>query len=219
MGALLHGRRLRAALFACAAIAVAACMGADPRAGTRHRWWAGLGPVLPHESFPSDCALCHEGAGWNELRVDFAFDHAAETGVALEGAHAQAQCLRCHNDRGPVDVFAAKGCGGCHDDVHGGDLGNDCARCHQQESWRPEAQLEAHARSRFPLSGAHARVACHRCHPGAFAGNFIPNDPSCVTCHRDDLARALNPPHVALGYVDRCDRCHLPTDWRQAEGD
>ena len=32
--------------------------------------------------------------------------------VALRGAHAQAGCLLCHNDRGPVQQFAARGCGG-----------------------------------------------------------------------------------------------------------
>lgn len=210
-------RRSRLLLFGIAAVVVAACVGADPRAGIRHRWWAGLGPVLPHDSFPGDCARCHQGRGWNELREDFSFDHEAETGVALVGAHDRAQCLRCHNDRGPVGVFAAKGCGGCHEDRHQGDLGSDCARCHQQETWRPDDMVGAHTRSRFPLSGAHVRVACHQCHPGAFVGNFVPTDPSCVTCHRADLARANNPPHIALGWTDRCDRCHLPTDWHQAE--
>jgi len=68
-------RRSRLLLFGVAAVAVAACVGADPRAGARHRWWAGLGPVLPHDSFPGDCALCHQGIGWNELRDDFSFDH------------------------------------------------------------------------------------------------------------------------------------------------
>lgn len=219
MGARPSGRTLRALLFAALGAALFACMGADPRAGARHRWWSRLGPVLPHEEFPADCSLCHEGSGWKDLRDDFSFDHLAETGVALEGGHASAQCLRCHNDRGPVDVFAARGCAGCHEDVHQGDLGSDCARCHDERGWRPDDLYAQHTRSRFPLSGAHARVACHRCHPGASVGNFVPNDPSCVTCHRKDLARAINPPHLALGYVDRCDRCHLPTDWRQAEDD
>jgi hypothetical protein len=40
-----------------------------------------------------------------------------------------------------------------------------------------------------------------------------------VTCHRADLARAINPPHLGLGWVDRCDRCHQPIDWSLAEID
>lgn len=209
--------RARMAVGVAALALVAACMGADPRAGARHRWWSGLGPVLPHDTFPADCTLCHEGSGWNQLRADFTFDHGEQTGVALHGEHEQAQCLRCHNDRGPVDVFAARGCGGCHEDLHQGDLGNDCARCHGESSWHELDGVALHLRTRFPLSGAHARVACHQCHPGASVGNFMPADPSCVTCHRADLARAANPPHLALGFVDRCDRCHLPTNWHAAE--
>ena len=68
--------------------------------------------MLPHDTFPADCKLCHMGQGWNTLTDDFAFDHEKETGVPLVGAHDQARCLLCHNDRGPVELFASKGCAG-----------------------------------------------------------------------------------------------------------
>lgn len=196
---------------------VAACATGVRSSVSRHRWWAGLGPVLPHETFPSDCRLCHVGESWNELTEDFEFDHAAETGVALNGAHADASCLRCHNDRGPVDVFAAQGCAGCHEDVHLGKLGSTCTKCHEERTWQPGNQVELHARTRFPLVGVHRSVACNRCHQGAWVGNFVPTDVECVTCHRDELPRATNPNHITLGWVDRCDRCHLPSTWTQAE--
>src|SRR5690606_30415845 len=61
-----------------------ACALPGPHSMERHRWWAGLGPVLPHASFPAECSLCHVGAGWNELRADFSFDHAERTGVPLQ---------------------------------------------------------------------------------------------------------------------------------------
>ncbi|MBK8978490.1 MAG: hypothetical protein IPM29_21540 [Planctomycetes bacterium] len=195
--------------------AVAACAASGPGDPARHRWWAGLGPVIPHDDFPGDCTLCHVGDSWNELRDDFSFDHAAETGVTLRGAHARARCLRCHNDRGPVADFMAQGCGGCHGDIHQGELGPRCEECHTEDTWQPFGQLERHARTRLPLIGAHAVVACYRCHPGALVGNFLPADPNCLTCHREELAATTNPPHLPLGWVDRCDRCHLPTSWRQ----
>jgi hypothetical protein len=197
--------------------AIAACVMPDSKGGERHRWWAQLGPVLPHDTFPADCKLCHVGEGWNVLTDHFQFDHAKETGVPLRGAHADASCLRCHNDRGPVSVFAAKGCSGCHQDVHQGDLGSNCVKCHGEEDWRVTNAVAMHDSTRFALTGAHATVACHRCHPGALVGNFVPTDTECVTCHRADLLRATNPPHVGLGFVDHCDRCHLPTNWRDAE--
>ena len=95
------------ALLPCMVLACAIQRG--PGDGSLHRWWAGLGPVLPHDTFPADCSLCHVGDKWNTLKPDFSFDHEQETGVALDGAHQQARCLRCHNDRGPVAVFRAKG--------------------------------------------------------------------------------------------------------------
>jgi hypothetical protein len=205
--------RLAAAL-ALASLA-AACALAPRESAERHRWWSGLGPVLPHDSFPADCTLCHLPQSWNRLRSDFDFDHEAETGIPLRGAHEGALCLRCHNDRGPVADFWAQGCQGCHEDVHLGELGPRCASCHDERSFVPAGQFELHYRTRFPLVGAHAQTACRRCHPGTEVGRFRPVDVACASCHQADLARTTN--HVGLGWVDRCDRCHMPTAWKQAE--
>ena len=179
-------------------------------------WWEGRGPVVPHENFPSDCLLCHQGNTWESIRDDFEFDHFAETGVALEGAHLEAECLRCHNDRGPVNVFSAQGCTGCHEDIHRNQLGNNCQDCHGVESWNPKGQIALHSQTRFPLIGAHAATACFACHEGAQTGEFTRTDIECATCHQADLALALNPDHVAQGWVADCDRCHIPTAWTGA---
>jgi len=198
---------------------IAACTSLTPgpsRAG-RHRWWAALGPVIPHDTFPADCTLCHLGSEWQELVPDFEFDHAAETGVPLAGAHAEARCLRCHNDRGPVDAFVRQGCAGCHEDIHRGTLGTRCTDCHGERVWYPEGMVALHDRTRFPLHGVHAATACVRCHPGATAGQFVPTDTECVTCHQSDLLQTTN--HVGLGWTNNCDRCHQPTKWELAEID
>lgn len=194
-----------------------ACVTGAPADVRQHRWWSGLGPVLPHDSFPGDCSLCHKGDKWQDLREDFSFDHEKETGIALIGAHERARCLRCHNDRGPVSTFAIKGCVGCHGDVHQGRLGPSCADCHQRQTWRPMGMLQRHNKTRFPLIGVHAATSCRRCHPGSEVGQFTPVDVECVTCHTDDLARALNPNHFAFGFTQDCDRCHIPTSWSQAQ--
>ncbi len=180
-------------------------------------WWEGDGIVVPHQSFPSDCKLCHVGKDWLQISEEFTFDHAAETGVELEGAHAQARCLRCHNDRGPVEVFTERGCAACHGDPHQGRLADSCTECHDERSWQPRGMLERHARSRFPLIGAHRTTACRRCHEGAEVGVFMPVDSACLSCHADDLARALNPNHQALGFTADCNRCHRPTTWQDAQ--
>jgi len=205
----------RIVLFSALVLLITACALSGTVGVEQHRWWSGLGPVLPHSTFPADCRLCHQGTGWNDLVPKFAFDHEAETGVRLEGAHEYAQCLRCHNDRGHVTTFQSKGCLGCHEDVHEGDLTAECTVCHTQDAWKPVRQYELHQTTRFPLTGVHAFTACNRCHDGAEVGNFLPADPECLTCHADDLARTVN--HAALGWVDRCDRCHIPTFWNNAE--
>lgn len=184
--------------------------------GPPERWAGAHGPVVPHDTFPTDCSLCHVGAGWHQIRGDFAFDHGRETGLPLHGAHERAECLRCHNDRGPVQRYAARGCAGCHEDPHQGRLGRDCLVCHEERDWEPRAQDERHARSRFPLIGAHSGVACFRCHPGAEVGNFQRADTRCESCHQDDLARATSPNHIAQGWIRDCQRCHAPTAWTGA---
>jgi len=178
-----------------------------------HGWWKERGPVVRHADFPEDCSLCHTGDTWTELVEDFEYDHEAETGYALVGAHAQAECLRCHNDRGPVQLFARKGCAGCHEDVHRGLLAEGCDRCHGEEDWRAQGQLAEHQRTRFPLTGAHLAAPCWRCHEHAEAGEFSQLDVRCDSCHAAALALALDPDHQALGWNTGCDRCHLTTTW------
>lgn len=200
-------------------IAVACASTINPASVPQHRWWAGLGPVLPHDSFPADCTICHEGTNWNDLTEDFTFDHLAETGVALDGAHATASCLRCHNDRGPVEVFVARGCAGCHEDVHQGQLGMNCTECHTEANWRPFGMFELHQQTRFPLLGVHAAVSCRRCHPGAEVGRFVPTPIECADCHQADLQQAINPNHIQLGWTFNCDACHQPSIWNAVEFD
>lgn len=194
------------------AVLVTQCEVVVPRHGWNEKW----GPMVPHETFPGDCGICHVTEGWEVLRADFAFDHEAETGHALEGAHRAAACLRCHNDRGPIGVYVARGCGGCHVDPHKSTLGLDCERCHDQDTWRPAPLVDDHARTSFPLYGQHLLEACEACHPRAPVGDFRGAPTSCEICHQADVARATQPDHTANGLVTGCERCHTPTGWAGA---
>ena len=74
-----------------------------------------------------DCEACHSPNGWRLWQ----FDHAKVTGFALVGAHERATCEGCH--RQPPDVVKLSGdCMSCHaqDDVHLGQFGRQCQRCH-----------------------------------------------------------------------------------------
>ncbi len=202
----LLGVALVGALLACTSIF----------SGPRQGWNPTYGPVVAHDSFPADCSMCHEGKTWTSIKADFAFDHEKMTGVALQGAHTKVACLLCHNDRGPAGTFAARGCAGCHEDPHRGQLGHACVDCHNESTWTPTEAIARHNRTRFPLIGAHAGTGCFRCHPGAQVGNYSGADSDCLTCHAADLARAKTPDHAAQGWVNDCQRCHTPTDWHLA---
>lgn len=194
-------------------LAVAGCQLLVPRQDWSEKKW---GPLVPHTKFPGDCSICHIPERWDKLRDDFSFDHEKETGYPLEGGHASAACLRCHNDRGPVEVYAARGCAGCHLDPHASTLGMDCERCHSQISWEPTGLIGEHARTRFPLVGAHAIAACDSCHDGAAAGDFRGAPLECSVCHQGDAARTTDPNHLANGWVSCCQQCHNPVGWNGA---
>lgn len=183
-----------------------------PREGWDENW----GPLVPHHTFPGDCGICHVPDRWDVLRDDFSFDHEKETGYPLEGAHAEAACLRCHNDRGPVTAYVARGCGGCHPDPHAASLGLDCQRCHDERTWEPTGLIAEHAQTRFPLYGTHMVTPCESCHPGAPAGQFRGAPIECELCHQTDLARATSPDHLANGWTSDCQRCHTATLWASA---
>ncbi len=67
------------------AVACVSMVRTDPQT---HGWWKGLGPVMPHDSFPADCSMCHVGGSWHTLREDFVFDHEKETGLYTGNARA-----------------------------------------------------------------------------------------------------------------------------------
>lgn len=74
-----------------------------------------------------DCESCHSPSGWGLWE----FDHVKATGFALSGAHARATCDGCHK-RPAAEVKLSGDCASCHaqDDVHHGQFGRQCQRCH-----------------------------------------------------------------------------------------
>ena len=204
-------------LLLASAFAFLACaidQGKSSLSVSAQEWDKLRGPVVPHDSFPADCTLCHEGDNWTTIRKDFVYDHAKETGYALVGSHEGAECLRCHNDRGPVELYSVRGCAGCHEDPHETRMGSECSSCHSQTNWLVKDAITQHARTRFPLVGAHAAAACFACHQGAEVGRFERVSTNCVDCHQADLVQAVAPDHRALGWdTQDCSRCHAPAGW------
>ena len=123
---------------------------------------------LPEKYYPaSACTNCHQESRWN--RVTFNHDLTA---FPLVGAHAGRSCRACHfmTTAGVTrKQFSGmeKKCSGCHTDIHAGQFTaageTDCSRCHTETAFRPASRFD-HARTKFPLEGKHAELACDRCH-------------------------------------------------------
>lgn len=150
--------------------------------------------------FGSDCATCHTPNAWKPAN----FDHNA-TRFPLTGAHLGIACSNCHQS------LTFKGtpteCVACHrkDEPHQGRFGTNCALCHSTAAWKP-ATFD-HNLTNFPLTGAHARIACENCHGG---GNFTALPTSCVACHGE-------PAWHAGAFGQNCAACHSTNAWRPAK--
>lgn len=86
------------------------------------------------QSLGTNCAQCHNPNGW----ALWDFDHDKLTDFKLEGAHQGLACVGCHQKAMHGDkVSQSKTCNTCHaqDDKHRGRYGNQCDRCHDQESF------------------------------------------------------------------------------------
>jgi hypothetical protein len=160
-----------------------------------------------------ECSLCHGTSGWRPAKISNRFDHSTY-GFRLEGAHAKAECIFCHDNL--RFAGASSECAQCHQDVHQGEFGVDCARCHQTRSFidRP-AQVGMHRTTRFPLTGSHASLDCDLCHAGGEqAGASFVNTPSaCSACHMDDYRATRSPDHAGGGFSQDCTECHNTVAW------
>lgn len=168
----------------------------------------------PHGDFREDCKLCHTANSWSPMRVDSEFDHA-KRGFALHGAHKDTPCLLCHETLEFKTVSGSQ-CADCHQDVHLGELGLDCARCHSSRDFidRSEA-VRQHRTSRFPLTGSHLSTDCAACHlPGDGASMQFLNTPlHCDACHIEEFQSATNPDHATAGFSTDCTQCHSTLAW------
>ncbi len=149
------------------------------------------------------CARCHTTESFTEVAAS-AFDHAAWTGFALTGVHADAGCASCHPRSGGAasnTAFGARGfaraagtnCSDCHADPHAGQFSRngstDCATCHATAPDFLALRFDHQHDARFALDTTHAQLACSACHvPWALPGGgsavrYKPLGVECGDCH------------------------------------
>lgn len=172
----------------------------------------------PHPSSAADslsCSACHGTTSFRPAQVGVA-EHGAFTFV-LDGAHRAVACVNCHTGLSTsdtvwragatligaaasmpvIDLHAAQGttCAGCHVTPHGDQFTSRadhgaCETCHVTASFTDTLRFDHARNSTFPLTGAHATVACARCHRTEVSENgprttYRPIAHRCEDCHRD----------------------------------
>ena len=102
------------------------------------------------------CESCHNTGGWIPTKNPLEFNHDTETGFRIDGKHSVVPCATCHIDLLFSEPKLSEGvCTTCHMDVHRGRLSPDCESCHNTTVFADVGGLAVHARTSFPLSGAH----------------------------------------------------------------
>lgn len=169
-------------------------------------------------NFPKTCQDCHSTTAW---RPAAAIDHS-KTRFPLTGAHQGTDCARCHV--GGRFTGTPTDCASCHQANYNAtsnpnhvaaNFPRTCQDCHSTNAWRPAANID-HSKTRFPLTGAHQRTDCARCHVG---GRFTGTPTDCLSCHRSNYDGAANPNHRTSGFPTDCQACHSTNAWRPANFD
>ncbi|MCB9208041.1 MAG: cytochrome C [Ignavibacteriales bacterium] len=134
------------------------------------------------------CSNCHTE---EKFKPALKFNHE-NTKFKLTGSHINVDCLKCHikeeRNSKPFQKFAGvkfNSCNNCHEDFHKGKFGNDCASCHNPNSFKEVNILSGfdHNKTNFPLIGKHNLVKCENCHKGSLTNK--PKFQKCYDCHED----------------------------------
>ena len=172
----------------------------------------------PWDDVGGGCDACHSTASWNQ---DIQFDHEAQTGYALTGAHAEVRCSSCHFDGAGVADMSGADMTGSDTDAYAG--GTDADMAPESDTSLRDTGIQDRLNLVFgPLSDD--CMSCHQAdspHQGQFAESVM--GPSCDACHtterftldRFDHSRTsfpLDGAHIEVACAD----CH--TQERSPDG-
>lgn len=186
-----------------------------------------------------DCSACHSELGFSPPQ--YGLKEHAQTRYPLEGAHQVVPCGACHEQSTAVREKVSKAllvslkrkkreaffssavfdyskpldrCESCHDDVHEGQFKDTtCDTCHQFSSFLT-VRFDHQKDSRFPLKGAHQKVACDKCHLATQPKGpvrFKLLEVACRGCHLDVHVGQFSKPAEPVV----CERCHDGTSWKK----
>lgn len=164
----------------------------------------------------ANCQNCHGFWRWKPFD---SFDHD-KTRYRLTGKHTTVTCDKCHKPIEDTKViqytklnFAE--CSGCHQDPHHGAFVARCESCHATTGWKKveiTTNTFDHSKTKFPLNGKHAAVACDKCHKNANFKTPVAHE-KCMDCHQDQHKGQFR--HRADG--GECGPCHTDAGWKPSK--
>jgi hypothetical protein len=179
------------------------------------------------------CDRCHNLEGYKPST--FTLARHKETHFILTGGHVAVPCADCHKESAEIQPkpaviyhWSSLSCTSCHADPHKGQFKDrmlqaradgtaaGCEACHSTKSWKELSRFD-HAKTSFPLAGAHRATACIECHkPPNLETKLINADfkaapKLCEECHEDAHGKQF-----AKAGVTRCADCHNSMKWKPA---
>lgn len=171
------------------------------------------------------CTTCHSETTWKIEK----FDHDI-TRYHLGGKHAQAKCVDCHKPKSTSQAAVAlknlnftglkTQCLTCHKDFHY--FGNkppklarlnNCALCHNDNSWKDIHGFDHNINTRYKIDGKHLELKCNECHiPDKKRPIYkwpLLDTKTCENCHKSPHRNEFS----AELLRKRCTECHLTTGW------
>jgi len=169
-----------------------------------------------------DCERCHTPRSWLVTNVKQVH---RQVGFPLVGAHAAADCNRCHKGAKQLRFDKMnRDCYSCHQAQYNAtskpnhrekSFSTDCYRCHNMVGHDWSASGKGFEHGFFPLVGGHSGLECSKCHKDP-EFQFLPN-PDCKSCHFDDykIAKTKVVAHTTKFTKFACNECHSVYAWNR----
>ena len=155
----------------------------------------------------NDCKQCHD---YKVFKPASGFDHK-NTKFQLVGKHKDVVCTECHKiatvNGKQFQEFAGitfASCTSCHKDVHDNKFGQNCTKCHNEQSFNIITGLDSfdHSKTRFNLENKHRFLKCKDCHKTKLTDPVAHS--RCTDCHTDYHENQF----VKPGNSPDCSDCH-----------
>lgn len=164
-----------------------------------------------------DCENCHNAASWMINNVKPIHQ---QSGFPLTGAHAAADCQRCHTSASNLRFNNLRtDCFSCHKQQYdacstpnhkSSNFSTDCTECHNMtaQSWM---SIGKNFHAAFPLTAGHSNQQCVSCH--TTRQYRAPISADCYSCHKKEFDATLKPNHVTSKFDKDCTGCHSIVSW------